>query len=63
VRWKAKPVFDPYKWHIKFAWYPVRTMDDQYVWLERVLRRYYCDRLYEPYPVYAAIVKPGAKHE
>jgi len=30
---------DPAEWSRWFAWYPVRSMDGQYLWLETVERR------------------------
>lgn len=30
-----------YHWRIWFAWYPVRTIDFEWVWLEKVERKMY----------------------
>lgn len=40
MNWKAKVNNKNTEWHIVFAWKPVKTEDNQMVWLERVYIRY-----------------------
>lgn len=37
MQWRA---IDKEEWHLHFALLPVKTMENKWVWLERVYRRY-----------------------
>jgi hypothetical protein len=35
-------------WRPWFAWFPVRTFDDEWVWLRRILRKRYQKKVHLP---------------
>jgi hypothetical protein len=43
MRWKSPPKIDYFEWHPWFAWRPVETECNTWVWLERVMRRHVFD--------------------
>lgn len=43
MRWKSN--YNSYDWHRRFAWFPVRTIDGTWVWLETVERVYFLSPL------------------
>lgn len=40
MKFQLSPLPSPFEWSPWFAWYPVATLDRQFVWLETVHRKW-----------------------
>jgi hypothetical protein len=43
MQWQGKPPIIREHWNRWYAWFPIKTLDHQWIWLEAVERRYFND--------------------